>query len=74
MAEASNPYGDGRAADRIVRALEHVLLGGEPPEQFGPGYNRAAVARAAGFDLPAPAISRELETPAIEIPGDYGAG
>jgi UDP-N-acetylglucosamine 2-epimerase (non-hydrolysing) len=56
MAEAPNPYGDGRAADRIIRALEHVLLGGRPPEPFGPGYSRAEVARAAGFDLPRPAL------------------
>ena len=44
------------AADRIVRALEHVLLGGEAPQPFGPGYSRADVARAAGFDLPRPAL------------------
>lgn len=56
MAEAPNPYGDGHAADRIIRALEHVLLGGHPPEPFGPGYSRAEVARAAGFDLPRPAL------------------
>ena len=74
MAEATNPYGDGRAADRIVRALEHVLLGGEPPEQFGPGYSRAAVAHAAGFHLPAPALSPDLETPDLDITGEYRVG
>ena len=57
MAEAPNPYGDGLAADRIVRALEHVLLGGEAPQPFGPGYSRAEIARAVGFDLPQPALS-----------------
>lgn len=57
MAQAPNPYGDGHAADRIIRALEHVLLGGEPPPPFGPGYSRADVARAAGFDLPRPALA-----------------
>ncbi|MFN8217511.1 MAG: UDP-N-acetylglucosamine 2-epimerase (non-hydrolyzing) [Solirubrobacterales bacterium] len=50
MAAAVNPYGDGRAAERIVAALEHILLGGEPPTQFGPGYNRTAVELAAGFE------------------------
>jgi UDP-N-acetylglucosamine 2-epimerase (non-hydrolysing) len=50
MAEAPNPYGDGRAAERIVACMEHLLVGGTPPTQFGPGYNRAAVARAAGFE------------------------
>ena len=49
MADAENPYGDGHAAERIVAALEHLLLGGEPPTQFGPGYSRAAVAIAAGM-------------------------
>jgi UDP-N-acetylglucosamine 2-epimerase (non-hydrolysing) len=49
MAAAPNPYGDGRAAHRIVAALEHILLGSEPPTQFGPGYNRTAVEIAAGF-------------------------
>jgi UDP-N-acetylglucosamine 2-epimerase (non-hydrolysing) len=49
MAEAPNPYGDGRAAGRIVGALEHILLGKNPPEPFGPGYSRAAVSLAAGF-------------------------
>jgi UDP-N-acetylglucosamine 2-epimerase (non-hydrolysing) len=50
MAEAENPYGDGHAAQRIVAALEHLLLGGESPSQFGSGYTRSAVARAAGFE------------------------
>ncbi len=49
MAAAPNPYGDGHAAHRIVAALEHILRGGEPPTQFGPGYNRTAVEIAAGF-------------------------
>ncbi len=50
MAGAPNPYGDGQAAERIVASLEHLLLGGEPPAPFGPGYSRAAVAVAAGFE------------------------
>jgi UDP-N-acetylglucosamine 2-epimerase (non-hydrolysing) len=52
MAQAPNPYGDGKAGERIVAALEHMLLGGQPPTQFGPGYSRAAVAAAAGLRLP----------------------
>jgi UDP-N-acetylglucosamine 2-epimerase (non-hydrolysing) len=51
MSNAPNPYGDGRAAERIVAALEHVLLGGKAPAPFGPGYNRAEIAEAAGFEL-----------------------
>ncbi len=49
MSEAENPYGDGHAAERIVGALEHLLLGTDPPTQFGTGYSRAAVAEAAGL-------------------------
>jgi UDP-N-acetylglucosamine 2-epimerase (non-hydrolysing) len=49
MAEAENPYGDGHAAERIVACLEHLLLGTNPPTQFGTGYSRAAVAVVAGM-------------------------
>jgi UDP-N-acetylglucosamine 2-epimerase (non-hydrolysing) len=49
MAEAPNPYGDGRAAERIVGALEHILRGSQPPTPFGPGYSRTVIADAAGF-------------------------
>lgn len=49
MSEAENPYGDGHAAERIVACLEHLLLGTEPPSQFGTGYSRTAVAVAAGM-------------------------
>jgi UDP-N-acetylglucosamine 2-epimerase (non-hydrolysing) len=49
MAAAENPYGDGHAAERIVACLEHLLLGTNPPVQFGTGYSRAAVAIAAGM-------------------------
>jgi UDP-N-acetylglucosamine 2-epimerase (non-hydrolysing) len=49
MAQAENPYGDGHAAERIVGALEHILLGTEPPNQFGPGYSRATIAISAGL-------------------------
>jgi UDP-N-acetylglucosamine 2-epimerase (non-hydrolysing) len=37
MAHASNPYGDGRAAERIVGWLLHVLRDGPAPDEFGPG-------------------------------------
>jgi UDP-N-acetylglucosamine 2-epimerase (non-hydrolysing) len=50
MAEAPNPYGDGRAAERIVAALDHLRWGGEPPAQFGSGYERRAVLAAAGYE------------------------
>jgi UDP-N-acetylglucosamine 2-epimerase (non-hydrolysing) len=50
MSKAENPYGDGHAAERIVAAMEHLLRGGAPPSSFGPGYNRVAVLKAAGYD------------------------
>ena len=34
MAEAINPYGDGRAAERTCDAVRWSLRGGPPPEQF----------------------------------------
>lgn len=52
MAGAINPYGDGFAATRIVGSLEHCLHGGAPPVPFGPGYDRAEVLAAAGYELP----------------------
>ncbi|GAB2470920.1 UDP-N-acetylglucosamine 2-epimerase (non-hydrolyzing) [Xylanimonas ulmi] len=37
MARATNPYGDGVAAERSVQAIAHLLgLGGRPPEFGGP--------------------------------------
>ena len=36
MAHASNPYGDGRAAERIVGWLLHVLRDGPAPDEFAP--------------------------------------
>ncbi|CDK01465.1 hypothetical protein MIC448_660005 [Microbacterium sp. C448] len=44
-----NPYGDGEAAERIVRGLEHVIFNTRPPQPFGPpGFDRLSVLRAAG--------------------------
>ncbi|MBV9439092.1 MAG: UDP-N-acetylglucosamine 2-epimerase (non-hydrolyzing) [Candidatus Eremiobacteraeota bacterium] len=37
MAHASNPYGDGRAAERIVGWLLHLLRGAPAPAEFAPG-------------------------------------
>ena len=51
MASAENPYGDGRAAERIVAALEHLQRGGYAPEPFGAGYTPLAVLNAAGYEF-----------------------
>ncbi len=37
LAHTANPYGDGRAAERIVGWLLHVLRGGPRPAEFGTG-------------------------------------
>ncbi|PZS18029.1 MAG: UDP-N-acetylglucosamine 2-epimerase (non-hydrolyzing) [Acidimicrobiales bacterium] len=34
MANAVNPYGDGRAAERTVAAVAHLLGDGPPPDEF----------------------------------------
>ncbi len=34
MTQVSNPYGDGRAADRAVRAMAHLLGLGDAPDEF----------------------------------------
>jgi UDP-N-acetylglucosamine 2-epimerase (non-hydrolysing) len=52
MSQAINPYGDGHAAERIIQAFDYVLRAGNPPTQFGSGFSRTAVIRAAGFDGP----------------------
>jgi UDP-N-acetylglucosamine 2-epimerase (non-hydrolysing) len=36
MANAVNPYGDGRAAERTVAAMAHFFGLGELPEEFMP--------------------------------------
>jgi UDP-N-acetylglucosamine 2-epimerase (non-hydrolysing) len=36
MANAVNPYGDGRAAERTVAALAHFYGLGPKPEEFAP--------------------------------------
>ena len=36
MSEAPNPYGDGKASERIIQALRHEFLGNpNRPERFG---------------------------------------
>jgi UDP-N-acetylglucosamine 2-epimerase (non-hydrolysing) len=49
VAAAENPYGDGRAAARIVEAIVHLGRNGPAPEPFGPGYDRELVLAAAGY-------------------------
>lgn len=58
----SNPYGDGEASARIVRALENVVFDTPPPAPFGPGFDRAAVLRAGGSEDPTVAGWLELRS------------
>jgi UDP-N-acetylglucosamine 2-epimerase (non-hydrolysing) len=68
MSSAPNPYGDGRAAARIVAALEHLWAGGAAPAPFGAGFARRAVRHAVGLDgdvvavLPRP---QDVEAPRL---------
>lgn len=61
MAEAENPYGDGRASERIVAAMEHLVHGGAEPAPFGAGYDRAEVVAMAGFRLAGRPATASLE-------------
>lgn len=58
MSEAENPYGDGRAAQRIVAALTNLYLGGPMPSPFRSSYSRSAVIEAAGYSMPASRLHR----------------
>ncbi len=49
MSMRPNPYGDGKAAARIVAASEYIAFGGEAPPPYGNGFERVEVLRAAGF-------------------------
>lgn len=50
MASRRNPYGDGRAAHRIVEAFEHIAYDRDQPVPFGGGFDRLDILRAGGFD------------------------
>jgi UDP-N-acetylglucosamine 2-epimerase (non-hydrolysing) len=53
MITAHNPYGDGRAAERIVGSLANMAdADAEPPTSFGPGYDRLRVLEAANLPVP----------------------
>lgn len=54
-----NPYGDGRAADRILRATRHLLENTPAPPPYGPTFDRQAVLKAVGADDPFEAEGQE---------------
>ncbi|MCT2035901.1 UDP-N-acetylglucosamine 2-epimerase (non-hydrolyzing) [Helcobacillus massiliensis] len=43
MADAVNPYGDGRAAERTLQAIRWKFLGGDRPEEFAPTVDGRSV-------------------------------
>ncbi len=47
----TNPYGDGRAAERIVAAFENLAGIGPAPVRFGSGFSRELVLEAAGYPV-----------------------
>ncbi|HXY85552.1 MAG TPA: UDP-N-acetylglucosamine 2-epimerase (non-hydrolyzing) [Gaiellaceae bacterium] len=46
---SDNPYGDGRAAERIVEALEYLAGVAPAPRRFGPAFSRREVLESAGY-------------------------
>ncbi len=73
MAGRENPYGDGRAAQRILAAFENIAFDTPAPIPYGSGFNRLDVLRAAGFDrdpreLTRPAPGRGMTRPAVQDP------
>ncbi len=51
MTSAENPFGDGLAARRIARLLEHLVFGTPMPAAFGDTFDRVAALQNAGFDV-----------------------
>jgi UDP-N-acetylglucosamine 2-epimerase (non-hydrolysing) len=71
MAGCQNPYGDGRAAERIIGALEHLHFGIDPPAPFGTGYSRDAILRAAGYrGASHPHVPAGVPRPPVEGEGE----
>lgn len=71
MAAAENPYGDGRAAARIIAAMEQILHNGPEPAPFGAGYNRRAVIEMAGFSITLPVAEQQLRRSQLDAPDPH---
>jgi UDP-N-acetylglucosamine 2-epimerase (non-hydrolysing) len=52
VSEAKNPYGDGRASERIVAALEELYCHGDDPEPFGSGFSRGTAVEEVALSMP----------------------
>jgi UDP-N-acetylglucosamine 2-epimerase (non-hydrolysing) len=64
-----NPYGDGRASERIIDVLETIVFDAPAPAPFGPTFDRGAVLRAGGSDDPLDFVEleREDDTSAVTV-------
>ncbi|MGO1435285.1 MAG: non-hydrolyzing UDP-N-acetylglucosamine 2-epimerase [Canibacter sp.] len=45
----ANPYGDGRAAERILQLADHIVYDDVEPAPFGSGVHRMSVLNTAGY-------------------------
>ncbi|MGI9577402.1 MAG: UDP-N-acetylglucosamine 2-epimerase, partial [Microthrixaceae bacterium] len=59
MAFAANPYGDGKAAPRVVAALENLAGRAPDPARYGSGFNRIKVLRAGGYPGTSPVTAED---------------
>jgi UDP-N-acetylglucosamine 2-epimerase (non-hydrolysing) len=50
MTAGTNPFGDGRASERVRQALEHLVFNTTAPERYGVAFSRLRVLEASGFD------------------------
>ncbi len=50
MTAVENPFGDGRASQRIRAALEHLVFDTASPTSYGGAFSREKVLEAAGYD------------------------
>lgn len=50
MASAENPFGDGKAATRIVQAIESLVTEGPAPMPYGTDFSRESVLNFAGYE------------------------
>jgi UDP-N-acetylglucosamine 2-epimerase (non-hydrolysing) len=57
MANAANPYGDGRAAGRAVAALAHHFRLGPPPDEFDPTASQVTTRAAPPAGALDPALA-----------------
>ncbi len=72
MTSISNPFGDGRASERVRAALEHLVFDTPAPERYGVSFNRTRVLEASGYDPEEIAITSTMI--AAAHPGARGSG